>query len=118
MEPCRGGDLQEFVKSLEPMDALSYEQWVAKVMQHTLSALSYCHSRGVIHKDLKPENVMLFFLLSGRLPFMAGKLEDFPKVVMKDPEWPMMGGATAEAQAICKRMLQRREHERPTAQEA
>merc|ERR1719416_371944 len=42
-----------------PMDAMTYEYWVAKVMQHTLSAVAYCHSKGVIHKDLKPENVMM-----------------------------------------------------------
>jgi len=181
MEPCRGGDLQDFVKSLEPMDAFTYEQWVAKVMQHTLSALSYCHARGVIHKDLKPENVMLstdkgtpvqdmhvvvvdfglaemfdnptdrssvisgtppymapevwkgnfskscdiwstgcmlFFMLSGRLPFLASKLEDFPKAVQKQPEWSMMGGATPEAQSLCRKLLQKMEHSRPTARDA
>ncbi|CAJ1394173.1 unnamed protein product [Effrenium voratum] len=59
MEQCRGGDLGQYVKCLEPMDAQSYEFWVSKVMQHTLSAIAYCHSKAVIHKDLKPENVML-----------------------------------------------------------
>eukprot|EP00913_Durusdinium_trenchii_P016161 g15188.t1 len=58
-EQCKGGDLAQYVKSLEPMDAQSYEFWVGKVMQHTLSAIAYCHSKAVIHKDLKPENVML-----------------------------------------------------------
>eukprot|EP00927_Polykrikos_kofoidii_P040476 TRINITY_DN34592_c0_g1_i1.p1 TRINITY_DN34592_c0_g1~~TRINITY_DN34592_c0_g1_i1.p1 ORF type:complete len:1001 (-),score=159.40 TRINITY_DN34592_c0_g1_i1:66-2963(-) len=181
MEPCRGGDLQEYVKTLEPMDAITYERWVAKVMQHTLSALAYCHSKGVIHKDLKPENVMLstakhtpienmhvvvvdfglaemfdnptdrssvisgtppymspevwrgnfskscdiwsagcmlFFLLSGRLPFMASKLSDFPKAVQQEPEWEMMGGATSWVQALCKKMLSKLEHQRPSAQVA
>lgn len=59
MEPCRGGDLQERVKAPHTRDAREWEHWVAKVIQHTLSAVAYCHSKGVIHKDLKPENVMM-----------------------------------------------------------
>jgi len=178
MEPCRGGDLQEYIKTLEPMDAWTYERWVGKVLQHTLSAIAYCHAKAVIHKDLKPENVMLstakhtplqdmhvvvvdfglsemfssptdrssiisgtppymapevwqgnfskscdiwsvgvmlFFLLSGRHPFMAQNIKDFPKAVMAEPDWPMMGGATQEAQRFCKWTLQKQEHLRPTA---
>lgn len=181
MEPCRGGDLATYVKTLEPMDAKTYEFWVAKVMQHTLSAVAYCHSKAVIHKDLKPENVMLstpretsvhdihivvvdfglaemfchptdrsdiisgtppfmapevwqgnfskscdiwsvgcmlFFLLSGRLPFVANSVKEFPKAVMAEPDWTVMGGATQEAQSICRHMLSKMEHQRPTAQMA
>jgi len=59
MEPCRGGDLQEFRRGMDDMDALSYERWVAKVLHQTLTAVAYCHGKGVIHKDLKPENIML-----------------------------------------------------------
>eukprot|EP00439_Symbiodinium_sp_Y106_P054967 s1149_g7.t1 len=179
MEQCRGGDLGAYVKRLEPMDAYSYEFWVSKVMQHTLSAIAYCHSKAVIHKDLKPENVMLsttrdtpvaqmhvvvvdfglaevfanstdrsdvvsgtppymapevwqgnfskscdvwsagcmlFFLLSGRLPFIAATVKEFPKAVQQEPDWAAMGGATQEAQQICRQMLQKMEHQRPTAQ--
>jgi len=178
MEPCRGGDLATYMKTLEPMDAATYEYWVAKVMQHTLSAVAYCHSKAVIHKDLKPENVMLstpretsirdmhvvvvdfglaemfshptdrsgiisgtppfmapevwqgnfskscdiwsigcmlFFLLSGRLPFIASCVKDFPKAVMAEPDWSLMGKATQEAQSICRQMLNKMEHRRPTA---
>lgn len=178
MEQCRGGDLAGYVKCLEPMDARTYELWVAKVMQHTLSAVAYCHSKAVIHKDLKPENVMLssprdaplqdlhvvvvdfglaevfanptdrsevvsgtppymapevwqgnfskscdvwsagcmlFFLLSGRLPFVAATVKEFPKAVMLEPEWAAMGGASQDAQNICRQMLQKVEHSRPTA---
>merc|ERR1719247_3133437 len=37
----------------------SYERWVARVMYQTISAIRYCHDKGVVHKDLKPENVMI-----------------------------------------------------------
>jgi len=59
MEPCRGGDLQDAIKHPWTSDPRQWEAWVAKAMQHTLSAIAYCHSRGVIHKDLKPENIMM-----------------------------------------------------------
>lgn len=181
-ETCRGGDLGEYMKCLEPMSASDYEFWVAKVMQHTLSAVAYCHQRSVIHKDLKPENVMIstekatpvrdmhivvvdfglaemfshptdrshivsgtppymapevwagnfskscdvwscgimmFYLLSGTLPFNAQRVEDFARMVAElEPDWARMAGATQEATDICKRMLAKREHMRPTAQAA
>lgn len=181
MEACRGGDLQEYVKSLEPMDAMTYERWVAKVMHHTLSAIAYCHSKGVIHKDLKPENVMLstekhtpveqmhvvivdfglsemflhpddrskivagtppymapevwkgnsskscdiwsvgvmlFYLLSGRLPFMAKSIKEFLTAVQVEPDYGFIGGATDEAVDFCRSSLEKQEEKRPTAQEA
>lgn len=59
METALGGDLQEYMRHMEPTDAVTYERWVAKVMYQTLSALSYCHHRGVVHKDLKTENIMI-----------------------------------------------------------
>lgn len=181
MEPCYGGDLSGYVKILDPMDASTYERWVARVLGHVLSGISYCHGRGVIHKDLKPENVMMltekevphadvhvvvvdfglsevfaggsgrshvvsgtppymapevwrgdfskgcdiwscgvmhFYLLSGRLPFMAQRIEDFPQIVQMEPDWRMISGATPDAINFCKQMLARIESKRPKAQAA
>lgn len=181
MEECKGGDLAQYIRQLPPMDAITYERWAGKVMQHTLAAIAYCHAKGIIHKDLKPENVMmltdretpwhqmhvvvvdfglaevfsnpadrsaiisgtppymapevwrgnftkscdlwsagvmLFFLLSGRLPFVAREVKEFPQVIMKEPDWELMGGATPEAQAFCSKLLQKQEVDRINAQEA
>jgi len=178
MEQCCGGDLYNYIQELDPMDAKTYEFLTAKVMQHTLSALAYCHSKAIIHKDLKPENIMLstpkgtplqdvhvvvvdfglsemfahstdrsgvvagtpafmapevwrgnfskscdvwsagcvlFFLLSGKLPFFARTLAEFPELIMADPDWGSMGGASAEAQRLCRQLLNKAEHLRPTA---
>jgi len=59
METCQGGDLGHVMKHLGPMDAGTYESFIATILQHTLSAVAYCHQKGVVHKDLKPENIML-----------------------------------------------------------
>ena len=35
------------------------EAQVAHIARHLLEALSYCHEQGVMHRDVKPENVIL-----------------------------------------------------------
>lgn len=59
--------------------------------------------------------VILFYLLSGRFPFMSSRLEDFPRLVMQEPTWQYIGGASTSAQEICKAMLRRQEADRPSA---
>lgn len=56
---CYGGDLlaivQEHCEARRPLP----EAWVATVFRQALEAIGYCHSKGVMHKDLKFENLML-----------------------------------------------------------
>jgi serine/threonine protein kinase len=35
------------------------EDWVRKLIAKLLAGIGYCHRMGVVHNDLKPENVML-----------------------------------------------------------
>merc|ERR1712176_517374 len=44
------------------------EPWVARVFSQTLEALAYCHEKGVMHKDLKFDNLMLRTVVTADSP--------------------------------------------------
>jgi len=46
------------------------------IMQHVFSAVSYCHDSGVLHRDLRPENMMIYNAAPDDLHPLA-KLIDF-----------------------------------------
>ena len=56
MEFASGGDL---VSQVNKATAPQSEEWIAGVLSQVLSAVSYCHDRGVAHQDLKPDNILL-----------------------------------------------------------
>lgn len=55
--------IMEYVKGGELFAKVSKgrlkEQYARKYFQQLISAIDYCHSRGVSHRDLKPENLLL-----------------------------------------------------------
>ncbi|GJP50985.1 hypothetical protein CLOM_g10138 [Closterium sp. NIES-68] len=57
MELCNGGDLFDFIQSA-PKNRLTEPQ-AASVMRQLLGVLHHCHSLGVLHRDVKPENILL-----------------------------------------------------------
>jgi len=50
MELCKGGDLYEH--------ALWEERQSKRIIRQIVSALSFCHAKNVIHRDIKFENIM------------------------------------------------------------
>lgn len=54
MDLCEGGDLCEHLQEKGPLP----EREAAQVMRVLLCALMFCHGRGVMHRDLKPDNIL------------------------------------------------------------
>ena len=52
MELCEGGDL------LRRHEEFASEQKAAELMKKVLMTLVHLHGQGIIHQDLKPDNIM------------------------------------------------------------
>ncbi|CAD8059270.1 unnamed protein product [Paramecium sonneborni] len=54
-EYLNGGELLDKLTKLSTFN----ERTAAEYMKQVLSALSYCHAQNIIHRDMKPSNIML-----------------------------------------------------------
>jgi len=59
MEEANGGELLDVIQKHKAAGWCMSERWSATVMDQVFGAISYCHRRRLMHKDLKAENIML-----------------------------------------------------------
>mmetsp|Transcript_10275 Transcript_10275/g.22234 ORF Transcript_10275/g.22234 Transcript_10275/m.22234 type:complete len:1459 (+) Transcript_10275:437-4813(+) len=80
MERCTGGDLFDRVVAENPRrlrsaaEAMKHEARTANSMRSILHVLKYLHSKGIVHRDIKPEH---FLLTSDERETQKIKLIDF-----------------------------------------
>jgi serine/threonine protein kinase len=82
MEYCGGGDLMKFVQSCRHFS----ERVAAYLFRQILLGVGHCHARGVVHRDLKPDN-LIFASSEGRAHI---KIADFGlAAVVRSPDAQM-----------------------------
>lgn len=95
IDALRGGTLREVVlQNFQRLGKPMPEDWIRSVVRQSLEGMAFCHSKRIIHKDLKDENIMLVQKGGGYdEPFVViidlGVAEMFP---LSDPQGKMMGG--------------------------
>lgn len=99
MEYCGGGELFYYLRDFEvrcggPLPIAL----VAAIVSQLLEALAFMHGRGLVHRDVKPENMMLLSKVSNTATrrnrkFNEDAVEDFPEIRVIDFGFAACAGA-------------------------
>jgi serine/threonine protein kinase len=55
MELCSGGDLLNYVRKRRRLK----EDFAKYIFKQVVDGLAYCHSKGIVHRDMKLDNILL-----------------------------------------------------------
>uniref|UniRef100_A0A803M6A7 non-specific serine/threonine protein kinase n=1 Tax=Chenopodium quinoa TaxID=63459 RepID=A0A803M6A7_CHEQI len=102
IELAKGGELQAWIKDNQRFS----EELSRMYFQQLISAVGYCHFRGVYHRDLKPQNLLLH---DGNL-----KVSDFGLGairLLKDRQDQLLRTRCGTPAFVAPEVLQRREYD-------
>lgn len=69
---CSRGELHKHICDARSSRKRIPEAWIAHVMQQVLSAVTHIHANGIIHLDIKSQNIMLMPALATKAQFLQG----------------------------------------------
>jgi serine/threonine protein kinase len=94
MEYLRGQDLGRVAQAEGPLSL----RRIVHILQQTLAALGEAHAFGIVHRDVKPDNIVLEPLRSG-LDFV--KVVDFGLAKLLSDDFPAIGPSQSRPGLVC-----------------
>lgn len=99
MEYCQGGDLNKCLQKYTQKNKRPFsEEIVQHLMRQIITGLNYLHSKNVIHRDLKLDNILLFYNSENDLRSMnilkaTAKITDFgfAKILKEEQTGTLIG---------------------------
>jgi len=91
MEFCTGGELYDFLTEMKHFPTIWSENLIKKIIFEIMSAIDYCHSKGIAHGDLKPQNIMVKHKWTNMGEFPSIKIVDFGAASPFDDNLTMKG---------------------------